>query len=298
MSAVALDPTLLSAFVAVAEHRSFTGAAGALNRTQSAVSMQVKRLENRLGVALFSRTTTRVVLTPEGRDLLDYARRLLSLGEEAVGQLLHGRIEGRVRLGVMEDLGSTLVPPLLASFARAFPRVQVDMETGLTRSMPERLGTDFDLVVAMHPRGERTGTLLRTEEAVWISSEDMAPRDQDDPVPIAVAPSGCLFRAWAIEALERAGRRWRIAFVSQSHSALLSVVAEGLAVTVVKERLRPSGLRRICGTPGWPKLPTADIRLHAARHLSLPARHLNEHLVAGLAQASTSVTGGTASSRT
>jgi DNA-binding transcriptional LysR family regulator len=281
---MALEPALLSAFVAVADHRSFTGAAAALNRTQSAVSMQVKRLETRLGVVLFSRTTTRVDITPEGEDLLDYARRLLSLGEEAAGQLLHGRIVGRVRLGVMEDLGSTLLPPLLASFARAFPRVQVFMETGLTRGMPERLGTDFDLVVAMHPRGERAGTLLRIEEPVWVCGSGEALKQHEDVVPLAVAPPGCLFRSWAIEALEKAGRRWRLVFVSPSYSAVLSVVAEGLAVTIVKEGLRPRELRSLSATPGWPKLPAAQIRLHAAQALGIPARRLSEHLTAGLRQ--------------
>lgn len=286
MSPSALEPVLLSAFVAVAERRSFTGAALALHRTQSAVSLQVKRLETRLGVELFRRTTTSVTITPAGESLLGYARRLLTLGEEAVGQVLQSEIEGRVRLGVMEDYGATIVPPLLASFARSFPRVQVEMETGLTSAMPERLGSDFDLVVAMHGRNARAdgpdpGTLLRVEEPVWVTSPNWTVAE-DGAVTLAVARPGCLFRAWATEALETSGRKWRIAFVSQSQAAVLSVVAEGLAVSVVKAGICPPGLRRLTARDGWPELPMAEIRLHRAPRLDRAARHLGDHLVAGL----------------
>lgn len=289
MSPMAFEPALLAAFVAVAEHRSFTGAAAALNRTQSAVSMQVKRLEGRLGVELFHRTTTRVAITPAGEGLLDYAQRLLSLGEEAVGQLAQGRLEGRVRLGVMEDYGSTLVPPLLASFARTFPKVRVEMEAGLTAGMPERLASDFDLVIAMHGRGAQTGALLRIDEPIWVTGGDGADM-AEGPVPLAVAQPGCLFRAWATEALERAGRDWRIAFVSQSQAAVLSVARQGLAVTVVKAALCPAGLRRLGPKDGWPALPSAEIRLHRAARLGAAARQLGDHLAAGLAAMPTRAT--------
>src|SRR5947199_10822020 len=107
-----LEPDLLRAFVAVADHRSFTRAAVLLNRTQSAVSMQIKRLEDRLGVELFKRTKANVDLSPAGEGLLGYARRILSLNDEAVGRLAERKVEGVVRLGVMDDYGTAIVPPL------------------------------------------------------------------------------------------------------------------------------------------------------------------------------------------
>ena len=100
-----LDPDLLRAFVAVADHRSFTRAAALLNRTQSAVSMQIKRLEDRLGVELFARTKANVDLSAAGEGLLGYARRILTLNDEAVGKLWERKIEGVVRLGVMDAVG-------------------------------------------------------------------------------------------------------------------------------------------------------------------------------------------------
>src|SRR5215813_2392534 len=146
--AATLDPDLLQAFLAVADHRSFTRAAVALNRTQSAVSMQVKRLEERLQAELFHRTKANVDLSAAGEGLLGYARRILSLNEEAVGRVREHRIEGRVRLGVMDDYGTLLLPPLLAGFIASYPRIDVEMETGLTSTMTGRLGKTYNIVIA------------------------------------------------------------------------------------------------------------------------------------------------------
>jgi DNA-binding transcriptional LysR family regulator len=153
MSMPSLDPDLLKTFVAVADQRSFTRAAVMLNRTQSAVSMQIKRLEARLDVELFNRTKVNVDLSAAGERLLGYARRILALNDEAVGRMAERKIEGVVRLGVMDDYGIFIVPPLLASFLAGYPRIHVEMETGLTSSMPARLGEAYDLVIAMHPAG-------------------------------------------------------------------------------------------------------------------------------------------------
>ena len=119
MSAPVLDPDLLQAFVAVADLRSFTRAASALNRTQPAVSMQVKRLEERLQAELFHRSKANDDLSAAGEGLLGYARRILSLNEEAVGRVREHGVDGRVRLGVMDDYGTIIVPPLLAASSPA-----------------------------------------------------------------------------------------------------------------------------------------------------------------------------------
>src|SRR5215813_8295291 len=196
MDLPALDPELLKAFVAVADQRSFTRAATQLNRTQSAVSMQIKRLEDRLGVTLFHRTKAIVQLNPAGEGLLGYARRILALNDEAVARLREHKVEGVVRLGVMDDYGTSIVPPLLASFMAGYPLIHVEMETGLTASMPARLGEAFDLVIAMHPAGRGEGEFLRREQAVWATSADH-PVEEQDLLPVALYPKGCLFRKWA-----------------------------------------------------------------------------------------------------
>lgn len=282
MSIPTLDPELLKAFVAVADHRSFTRAATALNRTQSAVSMQIKRLEERLGTALFHRTKVNVELSLAGEGLLGYARRILLLNDEAVGHLQQHKIEGRVRLGVMDDYGSFVVPPVLASFVAAYPRIHIEMETGLTARMPERLGEDFDLVIAMHPEGQGGGELLRREQAVWATAVSQSVESQD-PLPVALYPQGCLFRQWATEALDASGRPWRLAFVSHSLAAVESIAAQGLAVTVVKSGTFPPRLRALSERDGMPRLPGADIRLHRAKGLSRAAGLLADHIVGAIA---------------
>jgi DNA-binding transcriptional LysR family regulator len=282
MSIPTLDPELLKAFVAVADHRSFTRAATALNRTQSAVSMQIKRLEERLGTELFHRTKVNVELSLAGEGLLGYARRILLLNDEAVGHLQQHKIEGRVRLGVMDDYGSFVVPPVLASFVAAYPRIHIEMETGLTARMPERLGEDFDLVIAMHPEGQGGGELLRREQAVWATAVSQSVESQD-PLPVALYPQGCLFRQWATEALDASGRPWRLAFVSHSLAAVESIAAQGLAVTVVKSGTFPPRLRALSERDGMPRLPGADIRLHRAKGLSRAAGLLADHIVGAIA---------------
>jgi DNA-binding transcriptional LysR family regulator len=282
MSIPTLDPELLKAFVAVADHRSFTRAATALNRTQSAVSMQIKRLEERLGTELFHRTKVNVDLSLAGEGLLGYARRILLLNDEAVGHLQQHKVEGRVRLGVMDDYGSVVVPPVLASFVAAYPRIHIEMETGLTTRMPERLGEDFDLVIAMHPEGQGGGELLRREQAVWATAVSHSVESQD-PLPVALYPQGCLFRQWATEALDASGRPWRLAFVSHSLGAVESIAAQGLAVTVVKSGTFPPRLRALSERDGMPRLPGADIRLHRAAGLSRAAGLLGNHIVGAIA---------------
>ncbi|MGY2805465.1 DNA-binding transcriptional LysR family regulator [Bradyrhizobium sp. USDA 4524] len=283
MSAPILDPDLLQAFVAVAEHRSFTRAASALNRTQSAVSMQVKRLEERLQAELFHRSTSSVDLTAAGEGLLGYARRILSLNAEAVGRVRAHGTDGRVRLGVMDDYGTMIVPPLLKDFIASYPLIHVEMETGLTSTMTDRLGEAYDLVIAMHPEGRGEGELLRTEQAVWAASA--AHRVEElDPLPVALYPQGCLFRSWAMQALDEANRPWRLAFVSHSLSAVEAIAAQGLAVTVVKSGTFPPTLRRLTARDGMPRLPRAEIRLHRAQNLSHAASLLADHLVAALRQ--------------
>ncbi|MDO8400531.1 MAG: LysR substrate-binding domain-containing protein [Bradyrhizobium sp.] len=283
MNEIDLDPDLLRAFVAVADHRSFTRAAAMLNRTQSAVSMQIRRLEDRLGAELFNRSKASVDLSAAGEGLLGYARRILALNEEAVGKLAERKVEGVVRLGVMDDYGTCVVPPLLASFLAAYPHIHVEMETGLTSSMPARLGEAYDLVIAMHPEGRGDGEFLRREQAVWATGASHAVERQE-PLPVALYPQGCLFRKWAIDALDAARRPWRLAFVSHSLAAVEAVAAQGLAVTVVKAGTFPAKLRLLSDHEGMPQLPAADICLHRATHLSPAGALLADHLRTGISK--------------
>ncbi len=278
-----MDPDLLHAFLAVAERRSFTKAAVALNRTQSAVSMQVKRLEQQLDAELFHRSKANVELSAAGERLLGYARSILRLNEEAVGRVRERKVEGRVRLGVMDDYGTLILPPLLARFISSYPLIDIEMETGLTSGMMRGLGKNYNIVIAMHPAGYGEGELLRREEATWAAGNDH-PVEKSNPLPVALYPQGCLFRDWAIQALDKKGRPWRLAFVSHSLSAVEAIAAQGLAITVVKSGTFPPSLRRLSERDGLPPLPRADIRLHRAPKLSRAAALLADYLVASMTE--------------
>ncbi|MBN9218571.1 MAG: LysR family transcriptional regulator [Mesorhizobium sp.] len=267
MSIPSLDPELLRAFVVVAERLSFTRAAEQLNRTQATVSLQVKRLEERLEIALFHRSTARVELTAAGEGFLIDARRILALNEQAVARVSSQRVSGHVRIGVMEDYGTKILPRLLADIAGRFPLVQVDMEIGLTARLLKRLGSSFDAVIAMHPEGSSGGELICRERAIWAAARAHAVEELD-PLPVALSDPDCLFRAWAIAALNKAGRAWRLAYVSPSLAATEAIVEQGLAVTVVKGSMLAPGLRGVHPGLDMPLLPGAEIRLHRAEAAS------------------------------
>jgi DNA-binding transcriptional LysR family regulator len=283
MSVPLLELDLLRAFVAVADFRSFTRAAITLNRTQSAISMQIKRLEERSGTVLFHRTKAPVDLTPAGEGLLNYARRILALNGEAISKIREGRVEGLVRLGVMENYASSVLPPLLSSFANEYLHVNVEVEVGMSSLMKDRLGDNLDLVIALHAEGQGDGEFLRHEKVTWAASTSYS-ADDIDPLPLALYPEGCLFREWGIDALDGVQRNWRLAFVSQNQTAVTSMAAQGLAVTILMERYLPGNLRPLSEKDGMPALPQADIRLHRAINPSRASELLADYLAASLRQ--------------
>lgn len=284
MSAPYLHPILLQAFVAVAEQLSFTRAAEQLNRTQATVSLQVRRLEERVGVALFRRSTARVELTAAGDGLLIDARRILALGERAVARLSDQKIVGRIRIGVMEDYGTRVLPRLLADMAERFPLIQTEMEIGLTARLLKRLGPSFDAVIAMHPEGASEGQPVCRERAIWAAAS-RHPAEELDPLPVALSSRDCLFRGWAVEALNEAGRPWRLAYVSPSLAAVEAIVEQGLAVTVVKGSMLSPGLRAVPAGHHVPPLPGAEIRLHRSESLAPGAALAIEYLADRLCSA-------------
>jgi DNA-binding transcriptional LysR family regulator len=273
-----LDHDLLRAFVAVAERGGFTRAAAMLGRTQSAVSMQMQRLEAQSGRRLLDRRGRRVELTAEGERLLGYARRILQLQDEVLLALATSGVSGVVRVGSIDDYATRVLPPILAAFAERYPAVQVELHTGLTAHLLERLGADYDLVLAMHPVGTNRGLVLRRDRPIWATSAD-ADVHSANPLPLALYPNGCLFRRWATQALDACGRAWRCAYMSPSLGAVEAAVAAGLAVSVFKKTTLSPALRVLGPREGFPHLPEVEITLHAARDdRSRASSHLAEHI--------------------
>jgi DNA-binding transcriptional LysR family regulator len=275
-----LDPDLLRAFVLIAEGHSFTRAATLVGRTQSAVSMQVKRLEEMLGQPVLSRGKGGTVeLTPHGQYLLTRARQILALNDEVMATFRTPQIAGTVRLGSPDDYAFGYLPPVLKGFADSHPAVQVDVLCEPSQDLVERIRRcELDLALASddyEPHDASVVPLWRGP-LVWVTSVRYAPHLLD-PLPLALGSSdplrkrgGCGWSRAALEALERAGRRYRIAYTSSSQVGTHAPVMAGLAVTVSAHAWLPDGLRVVRPEEGLPPLPDYGIVMLKSRHARQP----------------------------
>lgn len=276
-----LDPDLLRTFVAIVDAGGFTQAAKQVHRTQSAVSMQVRRLEEILNRALFQRVGRNVQLSPDGEALLGYARRLLKLHDEALAALTRPDLTGLVRIGTPDDYVDRFLPDILTRFARAFPRVQLEVHcepsTNVRRLLTEER---LDLALITCTPGAETGEVLRREPVVWASAERHLAHECE-PLPLALFQPGCCFRDWALTALDGQGRPYRIAYTSASISGVLAAVTAGLAVTVLCRSVLPAGVRPLGIDEGFPVLPSASITLHRGHGVSAVAECLAGYIREG-----------------
>lgn len=257
-----LDIDLLRSFVTIAELRSFTRAAAALFRSQSTVSAQIRRLEELTGQSLMQRSPHEVTLTRAGEQFLGYARRIVALHDEALDIVNARQVRGAVRLGVMDDYATLVLPEILARFARSHPDVELEVTTGFTRELLNDLGEDFDMVLATQKAGDGRGLVLRREPTSWATASEV--ELPGGPLPLALLKAPNMFREWALAALDQAGLGWRILFSSTSIGAVEAVAASGAALTVVKQRTARTGLRLLGEEAGLPPLPDSEIALHQA----------------------------------
>jgi DNA-binding transcriptional LysR family regulator len=277
-----IETDLLATFVAIADAGGFTEAAARIGRTQSAVSMQMRRLEERLGGPLFLRAGRGVILSPRGEQLLPHARRLLRANREVVAAFSAGALDGRLRLGAPDDYASTFLPPVLARLALTHPRVEVDMLCATSADLIAAIAAGgLDLAIVTAGSGERDATLLRREPLVWVGHPGH-PAHERDPLPLAVFHPGCLFRRAALDALGGAGRASRIAYTSLSDAGVVAAVRAGLAVGVLARSTVPEGLVVLGPAAGLPPLPEVGIAMVRAPS---PATALRTALEAAIAEA-------------
>ncbi|NKQ11570.1 LysR substrate-binding domain-containing protein [Pseudomonas sp. SST3] len=275
-----IDAELLRSFVAIADHGGFTRAADAVNRTQSAISMQMKRLEEDvLQRPLFERDGRQVRLTAEGQVLLGYARRILKLHGEVMTTFREPHMVGSVRIGTPDDYVMRFLPGILSRFAQAYPLVQVEVHCEPSFQLLQR--RDLDLSIVTRAPGAEIGQLLRRERVVWAEAAGFSAHEQR-PIPLAVFNSECFCRAWACNALDSLGIPFRIAYTSPSLSALMAIVGAGLAVTAQMQSLLPPDMRQLGSAEGFPELPVSSIvLLRNDRNQSQVSETLAEHIVEG-----------------
>jgi DNA-binding transcriptional LysR family regulator len=254
------DPSLLRAFIAVKETGGFTHAAQRLHLTQSAVSHQIRRLEEQIGRPLLHRTTRSVTLTEDGEDFLRYAKQIMQGFEALSRRFLPSPVSGVVRFGVPETFMGDRLPPLLCQFSRAFPAVRLDVSVTGNVDLRAMIDADeLDLAVVISSPTSEQGTVLRRTQLVWAAADYFeAP---DTSLPLAFMPPPCIYRAVGVTALSHTSIEWHVIFTSPSWQGIRAAVLAGLAVTALtRDELEP-GMRMIDGEYGLPTLPTADFSL-------------------------------------
>lgn len=257
---------LLRTFVKAVDLGSFTRAGDAVGRTQSAVSLQVRRLEELLDAPLFVRGTHRMKLTEEGSILAGYARRMLALNDEAASSLRRPKVAGSVRLGAPHEYTASLLPVILGKFAQSHPGVMLEVTCDLSKNLLARQEKgEFDLVIALHDDPEASGgTKVLTEPLIWITSLDHG-RHDERPLSLVVAPPPCIYRSRVLQTLGRLDLPWRIAYTSSSYSGIIAAVRAGLGVTLLAGSTVPEGVRALGERDGFPVMGHLDVRLHATQ---------------------------------
>jgi DNA-binding transcriptional LysR family regulator len=282
MSAL-IDVDQLRTFLAIAETGSFTRAADVVHKTQSAVSMQMKRLEERIGRPIFARDGRASKLTEDGERLLDYARRIVKLNVEALTAFSDAELTGRVRLGVPDDYADRYLPEIMARFSRAYPGVELSVICEPSIELIERIdANDLDLAIITNCEGHRPAETFRRERLLWVTSNRHAIH-LEERLPLALARPTCAWRRAAIECLEAIGRPYRILYSSPNAGAVAAAVLSGLAVSVFPESgLRP-GMRVLSAADGFPELAPCRIGLLRSPHESSAlADALAEHIISSL----------------
>lgn len=291
MSRIHFDLDVMRSFVTGIELGSFAKAADRLSRSTSAISAQLKKLEEQAGTPLLRKAGRGMALTEAGEVMLGYARRLLELNDEAASAVRGVELEGRVRLGLQEDFGESVLTEVLGRFKRAHPKLRVEVHIARNAVLMQSLDagrldvalaweTDMRAAHAQH---------IRTLPMCWIGTDALQPSyDIDEPVPLVVLDAPCLMRTAAIEALDRAGLAWRIAFTSASLAGTWAAVKAGLGISV----RTPLGLPgEVCtmdaAEANLPALPTLGLALYRREAEPEPAvERLAELIVQRVSEAS------------
>ncbi|QYK40546.1 MAG: LysR family transcriptional regulator [Paracoccaceae bacterium] len=265
-----MDLTALRSFVAVAEAGGVTRAAGLLNLTQSAVSMQLKRLEEMLGVALFLRAARRMALTPEGEQLLGYARRMVEMNDEAMLRLTCSSFEGEIRLGVPHDIVYPAIPGILKRLAGAFPRVRVNLASSFTLLLKDGFARGgFDAIVTTEAQPGPGGEVLARRNLVWVGATGGRAWHRR-PLRLGFKDT-CIFRPAAQLALDAAGMSWEMAYDGESEQAIEATLAADLAISARLEGALPADTEVIDSRGMLPDLGSLAICLYTAPTLKGPA---------------------------
>lgn len=281
-----LPMDLLRTFVAIQDLGGFTQAGDALGRSQPAVSLQVKRLEELIGAALFNRQGG-LRLTEQGQLLYGFARKILELNDTAISRLMTPAVSGSVRLGIPNDFEVSFLPTTLSAFSQAYPNVTLDVSSDLSVNLRRdyRRGT-YDLVMSMdeYPSESIPAGDAIVESLVWVSGPAFRLAGSG-PVPLVVYPEGCVYRRHLTETLNRAGIPWRILYCSSSLLGIQAAIEAGLGVSALASNTVPASLKASTTFAHLPPLGDVTIGFnYDAANLAPAPTRLLDYLRQGLQQ--------------
>lgn len=270
---------LLRTFVAVADSGTMVRAAGLVNRSPSAVSLQMSKLASIVAQQLFRHGGRAQGLTPAGETLLSHAREILTASERALAAMSNDAVQGPVRFGTVQDLADTVLPSALAEFAKGNPKVGLEVHVGASAVLlDEAEAGKLDFVVCFQSR--RAPRIVRREPLVWLGRRSLV---QDDPLPVAILQPACTLCEQGVDALQRAGRRYNIVLRTPSLSGLRAALEAGLAVGCRTPLLRSGNIEVFGATDGLPSLPEVAFAMQVPRALTPAARRvagLVRHVIA------------------
>ena len=257
------DPTHLQSFLSVAQAHSFSEAARRLGLQQSTVSQHVRKLEDAAGRRLFVRDTHHVALTADGEAMVGFAQTILDTNRRAQRHFAGSQLRGRLRFGASEDFASTRLPELLKDFVREHALVDLELKVGVSATLYDHLDAgELDLLLAKRRTGDDRGQVVWRDRLAWIGAPGIV---VSAPVPLILYNPPSITRSVALEALERAGKQWRIVCTSGSLSGLRAACLAGLGVTVHARGLVPDGLAEVSADAALPVLGDSEFVVLGAR---------------------------------
>ena len=275
-----LELDILRTFVAIADTGSFTAAASIVFRTPSAVSMQIKKLEETLGRPVFARDARSVSLTNDGVVLLGYARRLLSLNREAVSEFVSPEISGVVRLGAPDDVGERILPDVLKRFAKTHPSIAVDVVIDMSSNLTKRLEEkriDLTLLTCQTGQVPEGGEVLLTEQLVWAGAKGGSAH-LCSPIPVSMWEEGCAWRAGAVEELDARKIAYRIAYMSAHTAGQRAAIMSDLAVAPLPKSFVGDDLVVLGEADGLPPIGTYSLGMIVRPDAEAPVCAAADHI--------------------
>lgn len=276
-----LDSELLRTFLAIADTGSFTRGADRIFRSQSAASLQIKRLEEILGLPVFTRHARGIALTPAGEKLQPVARRVVELLDVTAGELRSDNLEGTLRIGIPDEYGSALLPQLIARFARKHPRVELSVRCSFSAGFPQALaGDELDLAIHSAQTVPSGGQELMREKTVWATSRHHLAAEQD-PLPLALFDRACWWRDNALAALQATGRHYRVVYSSETVAGVMAAISAGVAVGLVAESAMNDELTSLGPEDGFAAIPDSILVLERGRGGYSQAANVVAQLIGG-----------------